>query len=441
MTVPQTRSLLPNRRAQRTTGRASAGSPSRRAAWAGGVGTVIEYYDYSLYGFLAVTIAPLFFPSSDPTASLMAGLLLFATGFLLRPLGGLLFGWIGDVCGRRTALLATLLSMGLASAAIGLVPTYESAGVWATMLLVVFRILQGLSAGGELGGSMTFIAESTGSSHRGALGAATTIGITIGFAAAGTVVGVFSLVLTDDQFASWGWRVPFILSLPLCLFCLWLRSRAEETLDRSEPRRGRGSLGRLVRQDSGSLAVTTLASVAVNATSYIGLGYLSVHLIKVLEMPATAAYWIAVCAIFFSGGAAFYSGRLADRYGLMRVTTTSMIAFGIIAVPAFALMSTGSPLAALVAYMALIGLAMAAAAPVLASVPLIFHRHHRYTGVAMGWNLGAIAAGATTPLVAFWLVEHFDSSIAPAIVCMLGAVLGVIAALLIGGRLRERGHA
>lgn len=419
---------------------AVADGRARRAAWAGGVGTVIEYYDYSLYGFLAVTIAPLFFPATDPTVSIMAGLLLFATGFLLRPLGGLLFGRIGDHHGRRTALLATLLSMGLASAAIGLVPTYATAGVWATVLLVLFRVLQGLSAGGELGGSMTFIAESTGRGRRGAYGAASAIGITVGFAAAGAVVGLVSLLLPAEGFAAWGWRVPFLLSLPLCLFCLWLRRRSEETLEGDADRRGRGSLLRLVREDGGGLALTTLASIAVNGTCYIGLGYLSVHLIKVLSMPATTVYWVAVASILLAGGAAFAAGRIADRRGLMRVTTVAMVAFGVLAVPAFALMATGMVVAALIGYTVLMGLAIAAGAPVLASVPLLFRTTHRYTGVATGWNLGAITAGATTPLVAFWLVERFGSSVAPAGVCVLGAVLGIVAARLIGARLRVTGE-
>lgn len=412
-------------------------SAARRAAWAGGVGTVIEYYDYSLYGFLAVTIAPLFFPSADPAASTLAGLLLFATGFLLRPLGGLLFGWIGDVHGRRTALLATLLSMGLASAAIGLVPTYAVAGAWATVLLVVFRVLQGLSAGGEIGGSMTFIAESTGPGRRGSYGAATAVGITVGFAAAGAVVGLVSLGLDEGQFTAWGWRVPFLLSLPLCLFCLWLRTRSEETLVGDEPRRGRGSLVRLVREDGRGLAITTLASIAVNGTSYIGLGYLSVHLIQVLGLPRTSVYWIAVASIFGAGAAALLAGRIADRHGLMRVSTIAMAAFAVAALPAFALMSTGSLLGAFVGYALLIGLAISAAAPVLAGVPLLFRRTHRYTGVALGWNLGAITAGATTPLVAFWSVEQLDSPLAPAGVCLLGAVLGVVAARLIDRQLRR----
>lgn len=411
---------------------------ARRAAWAGGVGTVIEYYDYSLYGFLAVTIAPLFFPAADPTAALMSALLLFATGFLLRPFGGLIFGRIGDRFGRKQALLATLLAMGLASTGIGLLPTYESIGVWATLLLVALRAVQGLSAGGELGGSMTFIAESTDARKRGSYGAASALGITVGFAAAGAVVGLVSLGLTSDQFASWGWRVPFLLTLPLCLFCLWLRTRSEETLSEKD---AKGSLKSLLVDDSRGLVLTTVASIAVNGTSYIGLGYLSVHLIRVLELPKTSVYWIAVAAMLSAGGAALLAGRLADRVGLMRVTRGFMIVFAIIAVPAFAAMSTGNLWLVLISYIALMSAAIAAGAPVLASVPMLFKAENRYTGSALGWNLGAITAGATTPLIAFWLVEQLSSSIAPAGMCLLAAVIGVIVTFPISRHLEHRGNA
>ncbi|WP_179220170.1 MFS transporter [Rhodococcus sp. NCIMB 12038] len=413
-------------------------SRGRRAAWAGGVGTVIEYYDYSLFGFLIVTISPLFFPASDPAAALMSGLMLFATGFLLRPIGGLIFGRIGDRYGRKQALLATLLSMGLASTAIGLLPTYETIGVWATVLLVLVRSVQGLSAGGELGGSMTFIAESSSVSKRGANGAASAIGITVGYSVAGVTVGLISFALPTEQFGSWGWRIPFLLTLPLCLYCLWLRSRSEETLSPTAARSRRGALRRLLSDDGRGLALTSLASIAVNGTCYIGLSYLSVHLIQVLTLPQTAVYWIVVVAMMTSGGASFLAGRISDRVGLMTVTRTGMIVFAVIAVPAFAAMSTGNLVAVLVAYIALMSTAMAAAAPVLASVPMLFRTEHRYTGTALGWNIGAVTAGATTPLVAFWLVEQTDSPISPAGVCLIAAVLGVVITFPIRRHLEHR---
>lgn len=413
---------------------------ARRAAWAGGVGTVIEYYDYSLYGFLAVTIGPLFFPASDPTASIMAALLLFASGFLLRPIGGLIFGRIGDMYGRRTALIATLLSMGVASTFIGLLPTYASIGVAATVLIVILRGVQGLSAGGELGGSMTFIAESSEQSRRGAYGAATAIGITVGFASAGAVVGAVSLALSDDTFADWGWRVPFLLSLPLCLFCLWLRRRAEETLTSSTPARPRGSLLGLLRADGWSLLLVSIASIAVNGMSYIGLAYLSVHLIEVVGAPATSVYWVAVAAILLSGAAAYFSGRLADRYGLMTVAAVGMAACALVSIPGFALMSTANVLAILVAYTGIMGFAIAGSAPMLAVVPLLFRSEHRYTGAALGWNIGAITAGATTPLAAFWLVENLQSQLAPAVICIVGAIIGISVTIPIRRALKDIVH-
>ncbi len=175
---------------------------------------MIEYYDFSLYGYLAVIVAPLFFPSDDPVASLLAALAVFGTAYLIRPLGGVVFGYIGDRYGRRTALLATLIFMGLGSTALGVLPTYAQVGVWATVLLVLVRLAQGFSAGGEVGGSATFISESTPSHLKATYGSVTPLGATGGFALAAAVAGVVSAMTTDEQMAAWGRRIPFLLAFP-----------------------------------------------------------------------------------------------------------------------------------------------------------------------------------------------------------------------------------
>ena len=207
---------------------------TRRAAVAGGVGTLIEYYDFSLYGYMAVIVAPLFFPNADPIISLLSALAVFGTAYLIRPLGGIVFGHIGDRYGRKKALVATLVCMGLASTAMGLLPTYAQLGVWATFLLVLVRVAQGFSAGGEVGGSATFISESAPAHLKARYGAFTPLGSTGGFALAAAVAGTVSGLTTDAQMESWGWRIPFLLAFPLTVFCLWARSRVDETHDLDE---------------------------------------------------------------------------------------------------------------------------------------------------------------------------------------------------------------
>lgn len=177
---------------------------ARRAAVAGGVGTLIEYYDFSLYGFMAVVIAPMFFPSDDPVTSLLSALAVFGTAYLIRPLGGIVFGHIGDRFGRKKALMATLVCMGIGSTAMGLLPTPEQIGVWATVLLVIVRLLQGFSAGGEVGGAATFISESAPPQRKATYGAFTPVGSTGGFAMAAGVAGAVTALTTDAQMESWG---------------------------------------------------------------------------------------------------------------------------------------------------------------------------------------------------------------------------------------------
>ncbi len=208
---------------------------ARRAAIAGGgVGTLIEYYDFSLYGYLAIVMAPLFFPSSDPAIALLSALAVFGTAYLMRPLGGIVFGHIGDRLGRKKALLATLVCMGLGSMAMGFLPTHAQAGIWATVLLVVVRMVQGFSAGGEVGGSATFISESAPRHLEATYGAFTPLGSTLGFAMAAAVAGTVSALTTDAQLESWGgWRVPFLLALPLTLLCLWARTRSRRRMVRT----------------------------------------------------------------------------------------------------------------------------------------------------------------------------------------------------------------
>lgn len=201
----------------------------RRAMLAGSLGTLIEYYDFSVYGYLAVVIAPQFFPSEEPAAALLATLAVFATGLVVRPVGGVFFGWLGDRWGRRKALVSSVLCMGVASSATGLLPTYSQIGVTAAVLLLLCRLMQGISTGGESVGAYTYIYESAPPQRRAFLGAVTPIGSNLGFMFAAATAGVISALATKDQMADWGWRLPFLMAVPLTLFCLWARLRIEDT--------------------------------------------------------------------------------------------------------------------------------------------------------------------------------------------------------------------
>jgi MFS transporter, MHS family, proline/betaine transporter len=419
---------IENERAAGTVDRAR----TRRVAIAGGVGTLIEYYDFSLYGYLAVVIAPLFFPGGDPVVSLLSALAVFATAYLARPLGGIVFGHVGDRLGRKNALLATLICMGAASTLMGLLPTAETVGVWAGVLLVVVRLAQGFSAGGEVGGSATYISEAAPPHRRATYGSFTPLGSTGGFALAAAVAGLTTLLTTEEQLTSWGWRIPFLLSLPLTLICLWARTRVEETLETTQdaPKESAPVVA-LFRREPLALARATAISAATNGTAYIGLTYLSIHLIQRLEYPRTPVYWIACLAIGISALLMPLGGLLGDRIGRVKLIVVGLVGFLVLTYPLMAVMDGGLGLAAL-AYIVLMLNTVSTQVGAYTLLPRLFSPETRFTGVAMGWNLGVVVAGGTAPLIAVWLIETTGNLVSPAFFVITAAVVGLVA--LIGLR-------
>jgi MHS family proline/betaine transporter-like MFS transporter len=406
---------------------------TRRAALAGSVGTLIEYYDFALYGYMAVIMAPLFFPSADPVISLLSALAVFGTAYLIRPLGGIVFGHIGDRHGRKKALVATLVTMGAASTAMGLLPTPAQIGVWATVLLVLVRLAQGFSAGGEVGGSATFISESAPPHAKSFYGAFTPLGSTGGFAVAAAVAGLVSALTTDAQMQSWGWRVPFLLAFPLTLFCLWARTRVEETheSDHSEPH---SPVGLLFRQHPRQLLQATAISAATNGTAYIGLTYMTIHLSERLGYEATSVYWVTTIVIGISALCMPLGGLVGDRIGLYRLMALGLGGYILLTYPMMSVMRNGLLIAAL-AFLVIMMNTVATQVSAYTLLPLIFDRSARYTGVAMGWNLGVIAAGGTAPFLAVWLIERTGDELAPAFFVMVVAVVGLLAIASVRKRL------
>lgn len=400
---------------------------ARRAAIAGGVGTLIEYYDFSLYGYLAVVMAPLFFPSDDPVVSLLAALAVFGSSYLIRPLGGIFFGHIGDRYGRKTALIAVLICMGTASTAMGLLPTPAQIGIGATALLVLLRVLQGFSAGGEVGGSATFIAESAPAHLKATYGAATPLGATGGFALAAAVAATVSALTTAEEMREWAWRIPFLFAFPLTLFCLWARNRVEEThVVDSEQKKEHSPLVLIFRDHPRALAQASAISAATNGTAYIGLTYLSIHLIQRLGYAPTPVYWIATGAIGIAALCMPLGGWLGDRIGLFRLMTIGLVGYMVLTYPMMAIMPQGLGVAA-IAFLVIMLNTVATQVSAYTLLPQLFDARSRYSGVALGWNLGVIVAGGLAPFLAVWLIERTGDALAPAFFVMFVALIGLIA--------------
>ncbi|GHF71226.1 MHS family proline/betaine transporter-like MFS transporter [Amycolatopsis bartoniae] len=405
---------------------------TRRAALAGGVGTLIEYYDFSVYGFLTVTIAPLFFPNANSTASMLSALAVFASGYLVRPLGGIFFGWLGDRSGRRVPLVATVLGMGVCSGLLGALPTFASAGVLAPLLLVVLRLAGGFCAGGEIGGAATYIAESTPPRRRGFFGSFTPFGSTFGFAVAAMVVGIVSSAATSASMSSWAWRLPFLLCLPLAVLCLLARARLEDTPEFTRQVAEGGQAKRppllevLRTRPLSVLRVIGLA-VATNGTGYIGLTYVSVYLIKTLHFPANQVYWLSAAVIALACLTMPLTGLLSDRWGRRKVLVTGLVGYLVVAYPVLAVMGGAGNLFVIglvyLVYMVLNGFLQVPAFPLFTE---LFPGRIRYTGVALGFNLGTILAGGTAPYVATLLVAKTGDHESPAFWVIGVAVVGLI---------------
>ncbi|NKQ54709.1 MHS family MFS transporter [Amycolatopsis sp. K13G38] len=410
---------------------------ARRASLAAAVGTAIEYYDFAIYGYLAVVLAPLFFAGQEGLVGLLGTLGVVASGFLARPLGGLFFGWMGDRRGRKVVLMATVTCMGAATTLTGLLPTYSSIGVAAPILLTILRIAQGFSAGGEIGGAASLSTESAPSRRRGLFGSATSVGISLGMAAAAATVGTLSAFTTSAQMSSWGWRVPFLIAAPLLVAAALYRMRVEDSplflkmVEEAAP--PKAPVAEVVRSHKAGVARVVGIAYSTMTTGGIVSVYLLVHLSAVLKYPLTGALWLIVLIMLMPLALIPLSGSLSDRFGRRRVLACAMVAFVVLAVPCFLLMQQDS-------------LALAVVAALILNIPFsvqqgvvytqyseLFPTRVRYTGVSLGFNIGGVIGSGIVSLVATWLVAATGASIAPAFYIVFAAIVG----LVVVGTMRE----
>jgi MHS family proline/betaine transporter-like MFS transporter len=413
----------------------------RRAVLAGAVGNVIEYYDFAVYGVLAVTLAPLFFPSHQPGVSILSTLAVFGIAFVMRPIGGWFFGWLGDRNGRRGALVATVTAMGVSSSVVGVLPTHATAGYVAPVLLVLARLAQGFSAGGEMPGSTTYIAESVPPRKRGFFLSLCSMTIFGAFSVAAAVVGVTAALMTHEQMASWGWRIPFLLSLPIALFGLWARLRLAETgefedmVERREVERN--PLLKAFKEHRGALVRLFCICVGNSGIGYIGLTYFSVYLIGTRGFDKNTVYWLNAATIALACCVYPFVGMLVDRFGRKPVLIAGYGVFVIIAWPMFlVLSSTKSWLVAAVIFFVYMALFAIANVPMYVAAAELFPRRVRYTGIATAISLGTVVAGGTGPYVAQWLVHITGDPKAPAWWVIVTGLIAVTAILT----LRETSH-
>ncbi|MEV4600103.1 MFS transporter [Amycolatopsis sp. NPDC049253] len=391
---------------------------------------MIEYYDFALYGYLAVVIAPIFFPGSDPTAALLSTLAVFALAYVIRPLGGIAFGHIGDRFGRRTALLVTVVGIGLANTAVGLLPTFAAAGVAAPLLLVLVRCAQGFFAGGEVGGAATIISEAAPAGRKGKWSAFTPMGTNAGFAVASAVAGLVAFAVGDQQMSTWGWRIPFLLGLPLTIVCFLARRSVpvEEPVAGAHKHAGVPIL-QVIRKYPRALLKGIGIGIAVQGGAYISLTYITIYLVNNLHYGKQPVYWLTTAVTVFAVALMPFTGRLTDRIGALPVAVIGIAGYAVLVFPALVLMGLGSFGLVVVGYlMLMVPIAFLQVASYTLS-PLLFDASVRYTGMALATNISVVVAGGSAPYVATWLVRITGNLLSPAWFVFATCLIGIITIL------------
>lgn len=386
---------------------------ARRALTAAMVGTLIEWYDYALYGAAAgLIIAPLFFPDSVSTAGTLAAFATFAVGFVARPLGGVIISHIGDRFGRKPAMILTIILMGVATVAIGLLPTALTIGLWAPVLLVLFRLIQGFGAGAELAGAFTLVAEYSPKHRRGFH-----TGLINATPAAGTTIATLAFLavasLPDEVLFGWAWRIPFLMSGLLFLVALYIRRRLEETPEYTAAADVRAQqnheqkvpLGELLRKSPVPLVAGFLATTGHNAYLYVLTAFSISYLTASVGMARQDALLAVVVSSLFGMTASPIGGLIVDRIGARRVLAWAGVFGALYAYPLLLLMRTGDlPLVILgmaIGQALVLGATQGAQGAYLTN---LFPARYRFTGVATAREFnGALVAGMT-PLIATALI-------------------------------------
>ncbi|MFD9864195.1 glycine betaine/L-proline transporter ProP [Streptomyces alboflavus] len=415
----------------------------RRAVKAASLGNAMEWFDFGIYSYLAVTIGHVFFPSGNDTAQLISSFATFAVSFLVRPLGGMVFGPMGDKIGRKKVLALTMILMAVGTFAIGLIPSYAAIGFWAPVLLIVFRLVQGFSTGGEYGGASTFIAEYAPDKRRGYFGSFLEFGTLAGYVGAAGLVTILTTTLDDGAMEAWGWRIPFLVAGPLGLVGLYLRLRLDETpaFQKLEDQTyhsateaasavetsAKGDLAKIFRQYWPTLILCVALVGAYNVTDYMLLSYMPTYLTDELGYDDTHGLLILIATMVVLMLVINRIGVLSDRYGRKPLLMTGMVGFLVLSVPAFLLIKQGA-LVAVSAGMLMLGLSLVCLLGTMsATLPALFPTPVRYGSLSVGYNLSASLFGGTAPLVITALISVTGTDMMPAYYAMAAAVVGIIA--------------
>jgi MHS family proline/betaine transporter-like MFS transporter len=406
----------------------------RRTIAATAVGNMMEWFDFGIFSYLAVPLGQVFFPTASGPVQLISTFATFSAAFVVRPLGGFFFGPLGDRIGRKRVLATTIIMMAAGTFCIGLVPSYTTIGIWAPLLLLLARLVQGFSTGGEYGSAMTFIAEHAPDRRRGFLTSWLEFGTLAGIVLGALLVAALTAALSHRQLISWGWRIPFLVTAPLVFVGLYLRLRLAETpvferMERASEQGVRAEFRRIFVQERRSLLVCVGLVLAWNVGSYMLPAYLPSYLSADVGLSQTTALMVVVAALAVLMALVTFVGRLSDQVGRKPVLMAGCLLLAVGGIPAFLLIRTGV-LGWAFAGCLLVGLMLLCfegAGP--ATLPALFPTEIRAGALSVAFNLGVSLFGGTTPLIVQTLIHATGNLLVPGVYLAGAGVIGAVAVL------------
>ncbi|MDN5856409.1 MAG: MFS transporter [Actinomycetia bacterium] len=418
----------------------------RRAVAASAMGNATEWFDYGVYAYVATEIGANFFPGEHENLGALLG---FAVSFVLRPLGGIVWGPLGDKLGRSTVLATTILLMSSATFCVGLIPSYDTIGIWAPIILILLRVVQGFSTGGEYGGAATFMAEYSPDKKRGFWGSFLEFGTLAGFSAALIMVAVIRFAIGDDAMEDWGWRIPFFVAGPLGAIGLYLRVKMEDTpvfreLEEKDEveHEASGALRDLMVTYWKPILQLFGLVIALNVANYTLLAYMPTYLPDTIGMDKGNAEIMVLIGQLVMMCMLPLAGSLSDRIGRKPCWWFSLVGLFVLALPMFWMMAQNFVLA--VIGFTVLGLVyILQLGTISATFPAMFPTHVRYAGMAISYNVATAAFGGTAPLVNEALIDSTGNQYIPAFYMMGACVIGMIGLYYVvetkGASLKGRG--
>ena len=399
----------------------------RKVVLSGIIGNALEWYDYALYGHFAAIISVLYFPSDNVYVSMVSTFGVFAAGFLMRPIGAMFFGFIGDRYGRRTALSLAILMMAIPTGCIGILPTHAQIGIWAPILLTVIRLLQGLSLGGEFSGAITFVAEHAPQNKRGFAASSAIFSAAVGVLLGSLVATAVAQTVSPEFLKSWGWRIPFVIGLMIGLVGMYIRTQLDES-PHYEEAKAKGKLSKTpLRTAFKQYPMEMLQAMGIYLTVTVSFYTLAVFFntftTKILHYSEKDSLLMNMCALLVLVTTIPFSGYYCDKIGRKPILVAGAAAFVLFAYPIFAMLTGGGFIHALIAQMLFALIVGIFTAPIPAILVELFPTSVRYSGMSLAYNISATVFGGTTPIVGTWLVQETGNNNAVAFYLIACAVV------------------